>query len=61
VKTKEYRVSYWAVQGERWCNVDGLVNEKLAEEWEAAGWKLVTRVDIRNVPVFGEIQFEEWT
>lgn len=59
MKTQERRVSYWAVQGDRWCNVDGMITAKLAEEWEEAGWKIVTKVDVRDVIVFGEIRFEE--
>ena len=59
MKTLERRVSYWAVQGERWCNVDNLINQRLAEEWEAAGWKIVTRIDVRDVMVFGETMVED--
>ncbi len=48
-------VTYWAVQGDRWCNVDGMVDAARAKEWEAAGWRLVTRIAARQVRVFGEL------
>lgn len=49
-------VSYWAVQGERWCNVTGYVTPALLETWEATGWRVVTRVTERDVEVFGELE-----
>ena len=48
-------VTYWAVQGERWCNVTGLVTAELSREWQAAGWRVVTRVREREVEIFGEL------
>ncbi len=52
----ERRVSYWAVQGERWCNVDRMITEKLAADWEQAGWKIVTRITNTEAPVYGAIE-----
>jgi hypothetical protein len=49
-------VTHWAVSGDRWCNVTGLINDALAEEWVAAGWRLVTRVTTRMVRVYGELE-----
>lgn len=49
-------VTHWAVQGDRWCDVTGLVRPELVPIWEAAGWRLVTRVTEREVLVFGELE-----
>lgn len=59
MKVEERRVSYWAVQGERWCNVDGMIDAARALEWEQAGWRIVTKIFIRDAPVYGEVMFEE--
>lgn len=52
----ERRVSYWAVQGERWCNVDGVIRADLVKEWEASNWRIVTRVTEREVEVMGDLE-----
>lgn len=56
---KSKTVTYWAVQGERWCEVTGVVKPELVPIWEASGWRLVTRVTEAIVPVYGEIQTGE--
>ena len=61
VKTVERRVSYWAVQGDRWCNVDGMINAALMKKWELAGWRVVTRVTYYNMPIFGGIEWVDET
>lgn len=54
----ERRVSYWAVQGERWCNVDGIVREEFIPIWATSGWRVVTRVTEQERVVFGELEDE---
>ena len=50
----ENSVSYWAVDGDRWCNVDGLITAELAEKWQASGWRIVTIITEHERPVYGE-------
>jgi len=52
----EHRVTYWAVHGDRWCNVDGLISAELLRKWEQAGWRIVTRVTHTEREVFGELE-----
>lgn len=56
MKTTERRVSYWAVQGDRWCNVDGMIDAAKAREWAEGGWRIVTRVTESKRPIFGELE-----
>jgi hypothetical protein len=57
--TTERVVSYWAVQGDRWCNVDGMISPGRVVQWEEWGWRIVTRVTEREMLVYGELQNEK--